>query len=72
MNILATSTNFGFPIDHLKNGKYFEGWSLLWKLRRDSTALFAAILQVSARGAYNTHAVCVWIVDGGCSAEAGH
>ena len=24
MNILATTTNFGLPIDRLKNGKYFE------------------------------------------------
>ena len=69
MNILATSTNFGLPIDRLKNRKYFGGWSSLGKLRRDSTTLFAAISQVSARGTYNMHAVCVWVVDG-CPAEA--
>ena len=68
MNILATSTNFGLPIDRLKNRKYFGGWSSLGKLRRDSTTLFAAISQVSARGTNNMHAVCVWVVDG-CPAE---
>ena len=46
----ATSTNFGFPIDRLKNREYFGGWGSLEKIRRDSTTLFAAILQVSAHG----------------------